>query len=153
MRSMKKCTSDIVISTVLLLFLITLTVQMGAIPKDSVRYPSILLGLSYIMVVIQLVRNVLVYKKSETIQTEIKEQVKIIFPYAVLIVAYLALLGKIGYIFDTILFSIVSLVYLKLKNKVVMIALSLVMTLLLYFVFTRFLSVILPRGSWISLNL
>ena len=40
-----------------------------------------------------------------------------------------------------------------LENKIVMIILSIVLTLLLYFVFTRFLSVILPRGSWISLNL
>ncbi|MEY8338762.1 tripartite tricarboxylate transporter TctB family protein [Lachnospiraceae bacterium 62-35] len=153
MKSMKKCTPDIIIGIVLLGFLATLSFQMPQIPKDSKTYPMILLVLSYIMAGVLLIRNVLIYKKSEIVQSQVKEQVKIIFPYAVIIVAYLALLGKIGYIFDTILFSIVSLVYLKLKSKIVMIILSLVMTLLLYFVFTRFLSVILPRGSWISLNL
>ena len=105
------------------------------------------------MVAIQLVCNLLAYKNSEIVQSQLKEQVKIIFPYTVIVIGYLALLGIIGYIFDTVLFCIASLVYLKFKNKIVMIILSIVLTLLLYFVFTRFLSVILPRGSWISLNL
>lgn len=153
MKGMKKCTSDIIISVVLLGFLLTITMQIPEIPKDSKKYPMILLSLSYIMVVIMLLRNLLAYKTSEIVQSKLKEQVKVIFPYAVIVIGYLALLGKIGYIFDTVLFCIVSLVYLKFKNKVVMIILSLVLTLLLYFVFTRFLSVILPRGSWISLNL
>ncbi|MCD8082199.1 MAG: tripartite tricarboxylate transporter TctB family protein [Clostridiales bacterium] len=153
MGHMKKCMPDVIISIVLLAFLGTLSMQMPSIPKDSKTYPSILLGLSYIMVVILLIRSVLAIKKSEVVETHVLDQMKILFPYAVIIVAYLALLGKIGYIFDTLLFSFVSLIYLKFRNKLVMIVLSLVMTLLLYFVFTRFLSVILPRGSWISLNL
>ena len=153
MKGMKKCTSDIIISVVLLGFLLTLIMQMPEIPKDSRKYPMVLLGLSYIMVAIQLVRNLLAYKNSEIVQSQLKEQVKIIFPYTVIVIGYLALLGKIGYIFDTVLFCIASLVYLKFNNKIVMIILSIVLTLLLYFVFTRFLSVILPRGSWISLNL
>lgn len=153
MKGMKKCTSDIIISVVLLGFLVSLSLQMPVIPKDSRTYPMILMVLSYIMVGAQLIYNLVIYKKSEIVESKLKEQVKVIFPYAVIIVGYLALLGKIGYIFDTILFCFVSLIYLKLKNKIVMVILSVVLTLVLYFVFTRFLSVILPRGSWISLNL
>ncbi|RGY97256.1 tripartite tricarboxylate transporter TctB family protein [Clostridium sp. AM58-1XD] len=153
MKGMRKCTSDIIISVVLLGFLVSLSIQMPAIPKDSRTYPMILMVLSYIMVGAQLIYNLVIYKKSEIVESQLKAQVKVIFPYAVIIVGYLALLGKIGYIFDTILFCFVSLIYLKLKNKIVMVILSVVLTLVLYFVFTRFLSVILPRGSWISLNL
>ena len=153
MKGMRKCTSDIIISVVLLGFLVSLSLQMSVIPKDSRTYPMILMVLSYIMVGAQLIYNLAIYKKSEIVESQLKAQVKVIFPYAVIIVGYLALLGKIGYIFDTILFCFVSLIYLKLKNKIVMVILSVVLTLVLYFVFTRFLSVILPRGSWISLNL
>ena len=70
-----------------------------------------------------------------------------------MIVVYLFLLNKIGYIFDTVLFCVVSLIGLKLKNKAVVVILPIVLTLVIYFVFSLFLSVILPRGSWISLNL
>lgn len=150
---MKKCTPDIITSIVLLGFLLTLTVQIGAIPKDSATYPKILMALSYTMVTIQLIRNVMKYKDSDIIKTQIKEQARILVPYAVLVLIYLFLLDKIGYIFDTILFCMVSLAALKLKNKAVIIILPVVLTLAIYFLFSLFLSVILPRGSWISLNL
>lgn len=150
---MKKSTPDIIIGVVMMLFLISLSVQMPSIPKDSRTYPAILMGLSYLMVIILLVRGIVTYKKSEVVESQVKIQLKTLIPYGTMIVVYLALLGKIGYIFDTVLFCMVSLIYLKLKNKVAMVLLSLILTLVLYFVFTRFLSVILPRGSWISLNL
>ena len=152
-NQIKKCTSDVISSLVLLFFLITLTVQLGAIPEESSTYPKILMGLSYIMVLIQLVRNIITYKKSEVFETPVKAQLKFLLPYGILIVVYLFLLNKIGYIFDTVLFCVVSLIGLKLKNKAVIVILPIVLTLVIYFVFSLFLSVILPRGSWISLNL
>ena len=75
-NQIKKCTSDIISSLVLLFFLITLTVQLGAIPEESSTYPKILMGLSYIMVVIQLIRNVLKYKNSELVETQALEQAR-----------------------------------------------------------------------------
>ena len=150
---MKKSTQDIISSLVILFFLITLTAQLGAIPEESSTYPKILMGLSYIMVVIQLVRNVLKYKNSELVETQALEQAKFLIPYGILVILYLFLLNKIGYIFDTVLFCVVSLIGLRLKNKAVIVILPIVLTLVIYFVFSLFLSVILPRGSWISLNL
>ena len=100
MKGMKKCTSDIIISVVLLGFLLTLIMQMPEIPKDSRKYPMVLLSLSYIMVAIQLVRNLLAYKNSEIVQSQLKEQVKIIFPYTVIVVGYLAV--KVGYELESI---------------------------------------------------
>ena len=143
MKGMKKCTSDIIISVVLLGFLLTLIMQMPEIPKDSRKYPMVLLGLSYIMVAIQLVRNLLAYKNSEIVQSQLKEQVKIIFPYTVIVIGYLALLGKIGYIFDTVLFCIASLVYLKFKNKIVMIILSIVLKMCIR-------DRVLPYARWMN---
>jgi putative tricarboxylic transport membrane protein len=79
------------------------------------------------------------------------EQAKIIIPYCLMIAVYLFLMGKIGYIASTVVFMISSLLYLKLKNKILMIVLSVVLTIILYFVFTNFLTVILPRGTWFNI--
>ena len=83
------------------------------------------------------------------------------YPLVLLIISYIMVLylllssvlkmGKIGYIASTVVFMIASLLYLKLKNKVVMVVLSVVMTIILYFVFTNFLTVILPRGTWFNI--
>lgn len=153
MKSMKKCLPDLVIGFALLIILISLSLQTSAIPKDSKGYPLILMGLSYVMVIAFIIKNLIQFKSSRTVESRLAEQLKTIFPYTVLILAYLFLLDKIGYILDTFLFCMVSLLYLRLKNKLLMVVLSLVLTLLLYFIFTRFLSVILPRGSILSLSL
>lgn len=153
MKGIKKCLPDLIIGLALLLFLVSLNLQMSAIPKDSKSYPAILMALSYIMTAALIIKSLIQLKRSPVVESQLKEQVKIIFPYAVLILVYLFLLDKIGYIIDTFLFSVVSLFWLKLKNKVVIFVLSAALTLALYFLFTRFLSVILPRGSLFSLTL
>ena len=79
------------------------------------------------------------------------EQAKIIVPYCLMIVVYLFLMNKIGYIASTVVFMLASLIYLKLKNKVLMVILTVALTVVVYFVFTNFLTVILPRGSWFNI--
>lgn len=153
MRGMKKCMPDVITGIVMLLFLVTLSLQVPAIPKDSRSYPLALMALSYLMTVIFLIKSLLRLKASETAQSRIREQLAVLAPYGAIILAYLFVLDKIGYILDTFLFCMVSLLYLRLKNKVLMTVLSAVLTLLLYFVFTRFLSVILPKGSILSITL
>ncbi len=148
---MKKSFADMIIGIVLLAFLTSLAVQVPAIPEVSRGYPMVLLIISYAMTIWMLVGSVLKQKKEEKQETQVMEQVKIIVPYCLMITVYLFMMGKIGYIASTVLFMIASLVYLKLKNKVVLIVLSIVMTVILYFVFTNFLTVILPRGSWFNI--
>ena len=150
---MKRSTSDVICCLAILLFLVSLTVQLGDIPAESATYPTVLIIVSYIMTGGLLVYRIAKYKTSEIYETYIKDQWKILVAYFVLVLAYLFLLDKIGYIFDTVLFGIVSLIMLKTKNKVVVVLLPVILTLVIYYVFSLFLSVILPRGSWISLNL
>ena len=152
-NQMKRSTSDIICCLAILLFLVSLTVQLGEIPEESVTYPKVLLIISYIMTGGLLIYRIAKYKTSEIYETHIRQQWKILVAYFVLVLAYLFLLDKIGYIFDTVLFGIVSLIMLKTKNKVVVVLLPVILTLVIYYVFSLFLSVILPRGSWISLNL
>ena len=152
-NQMKRSTSDVICCLAILLFLVSLTVQLGEIPEESVTYPKVLLIISYIMTGGLLIYRIAKYKTSEVYETHIRQQWKILVAYFVLVLAYLFLLDKIGYIFDTVLFGIVSLIMLKTKNKVVVVLLPVILTLVIYYVFSLFLSVILPRGSWISLNL
>lgn len=148
---MKKSFADMVIGIVLLAFLTSLAVQVPAIPEVSRGYPMALLIISYAMTIWMLVGSVIKQKKEEKQETQVMEQVKIIVPYCLMITVYLIMMSKIGYIASTVLFMVASLVYLRLKNKVALIVLSLVLTVILYFVFTNFLTVILPRGSWFNI--
>ena len=148
---MKKSFADMIIGIVLLAFLTSLAVQVPAIPEVSRGYPLVLLIISYVMAVYLLVTSVLKQKKEEKQETQVMEQVKIIVPYCLMIAVYLAMMSRIGYIASTVLFMAASLIYLKLKNKVVLVVLSVVLTIILYFVFTNFLTVILPRGSWFNI--
>ena len=148
---MKKSFPDMIISIVVLGFLTSLAVQIPEIPPVSKGYPLVLLIISYIMTIYLLVSSVYKMKKEENQPTQVVEQAKIIVPYCLMIAVYLFLMGKIGYIASTVVFMISSLLYLKLKNKVLMIVLSVVLTVILYFVFTNFLTVILPRGTWFNL--
>lgn len=148
---MKKSFPDMIISIVLLAFLTSLAVQVPAIPDVSRGYPLVLLIVSYIMTIYLLVSSVVKMKTQNKEETQVVDQVKIIVPYCLMITVYLFLMNKIGYIASTVVFMLASLFYLKLKNKVVMIVLSIVMTIILYFVFTNFLTVILPRGSWFNI--
>ena len=140
-----------IISIVVLGFLTSLAVQIPEIPPVSKGYPLVLLIISYIMTIYLLVSSVYKMKKEDNQPTQVVEQAKIIVPYCLMIAVYLFLMGKIGYIASTVVFMISSLLYLKLKNKILMIILSVVLTVILYFVFTNFLTVILPRGTWFNL--
>ncbi|MBR5508444.1 MAG: tripartite tricarboxylate transporter TctB family protein [Lachnospiraceae bacterium] len=146
---MKKSFPDMIISIVLLAFLTSMAVQVPAIPDVSKGYPIFLLGISYLMTIVLLLKSVSRMKLEEKQETKVVEQAKVIIPYCGLITVYLFMMTKIGYVVSTIAFMIISLLYLRLKNKVLMVILSVVTTALIYFVFTNFLVVILPRGSWL----
>ncbi|MBR2570542.1 MAG: tripartite tricarboxylate transporter TctB family protein [Clostridia bacterium] len=148
---MKKSLPDVIIGVIVLIFLGTLYAQVPAIPEISKGYPLGLLIIATVMTLYLLIRNLLRLKNDEVVESKIPEQVKVIAPYCLLIIAYIWLLNKLGYIISTVLFMIASLLFLKLKNKVLMIVLSVVLTCLLYYVFTNFLVVVLPRGRWFNI--
>ena len=147
----KKSFPDMVISIVLLAFLTSLAVQVPSIPAVSKGYPVFLLVVSYAMTIYLLLKSVVKMKTEEQQKTEAAAQAKVIVPYCLMIAVYLFLMSKIGYIASTVVFMVASLIYLRLKNKVVMVVLSIIMTIVLYYVFTNFLTVILPRGSWFNI--
>ena len=127
------------------------SVQVPQIPAVSKGYPLVLLIVSYLMTFYLLISSVVKLKSEDKQKTQVIEQAKIIVPYCLMIVVYLFLMNKIGYIASTVVFMLASLIYLKLKNKVLMVILTVALTVVVYFVFTNFLTVILPRGSWFNI--
>ena len=148
---MKKSLPDVIISIVLLFFFLTLFLQVPRIPEISRGYPLGLLVVATLMTLWLLFKNLRKLKNDEIVTTQAFEQARTIVPYCLMIIAYIWLLNKIGYIVDTVLFMIASLVFLKLKNKVVMVVLSVVAALVLYYIFTNFLVVVLPKGRWFNI--
>ena len=148
---MKKCLPDIIISIVLLGFLASLAVQLPQIPDVSRTYPTVLIIVAAIMSAGLLLKSVLRYKSSEMVQTNVAAQLKIIVPFCLMIVAYLILMGYLGYIISTVLFIIAALCYLRMKNKIAIVILALAMTVIIYFVFSKYLIVVLPFGKWINI--
>ena len=145
---MKKSMPDVICAAVLLIFLTTVAVQVPAIPKVSRAYPIFLLAVAYLMGIWLLVKSLRRLKHEEKQETEVIAQTKIILPYCVMIALYLFLMSRIGYVVSTVVFMMVSLLYLKFKSKIGMVIISIVTTILIYLMFSDFLGVILPRAAW-----
>lgn len=150
---MKKSLPDIIISIVLLGFLASLAVQLPQIPDVSRTYPTILIVVAIIMTVGLLLKSVLRYKHDEMVETNVVSQLKILVPFCLMIIAYLILMGYLGYIISTVVFMIAALCYLRMKNKIAVIILALAMTIIIYYVFTNYLIVVLPVGKLINIAL
>ena len=148
---MKKCLPDIIISVVLLGFLASLAMQLSEIPDVSRNYPTILIAVAALMSGFLLVKSVLKYKTAEVVETNVVGQLKIILPFCLMIIAYLILMGYLGYIISTVVFMIAALCYLRMKNKIAVVILALAMTIVIYFVFSKYLIVVLPFGKWINI--
>ena len=146
----KKSLPDVIISIIVLIWLGTLYAQIPAIPEISKPYPLALIVIATVMTLFLLIKNLLRMKNGEEVETRAPEQTKIMIPYCLMIIAYIWLLNKIGYIIATIVFMIASLMFLKFKNKVLMIVISVIVTCILYYIFTNFLVVVLPKGRWIN---
>ena len=148
---MKKSLPDIIISIVLLGFLATLAMQLSEIPDVSRNYPTLLIAVAAIMSAILLIKSAIRYKSDEVVETNVVGQLKIILPFCLMIIAYLILMGYLGYIISTVVFMIAALCYLRMKNKIAVVILALAMTIVIYFVFTKYLIVVLPFGKWINI--
>lgn len=147
---MSKALTDIMISTFLTVLLMVFGIQCYKVPQEARVYPLVLLIMSACLVVISFVINIRKYKEESKIKeaTSNISAKKTILIYIVFIGAYIMLMDKIGYSISTYLFTLLSLLYLKVESKKVLIILPIGITLIIYFVFTNILYVMLPRGTW-----
>lgn len=75
-----------------------------------------------------------------------KKRMVYIAVYCAAILVYILLIERLGYVVSTILFGVYSLIYLKNKNKILIVIIPVAAAVILYFLFSRFLFVTLPSG-------
>lgn len=127
--------------------LIAFLSQVGEIPPEAKAYPLVFIIVGIAMALVLIFR-----KKQPEVEALDKGAIIKIFSFAVVIFIYLMLMSKVGYIISTLLFMYVGEWMLKLKKGVLFVVFPIVLTLVLYLLFTRVLSVILPMGTWIGIN-
>ncbi len=126
---------------------IAFATQLAKIPDGASEYPQVLLICSFLL-------TIAIFVKPQKEEISIgKENAIRILVFAILIGVSLILLTKIGYILSTLLFLYAGLWYLKLKKGLLFLLFPILLSLAMYFLFSRGLSVILPEGAWFSLTL
>jgi len=128
--------------------LIAFATQMAPIPDEARSYPLFLLIGSAVLGVFLFLRR---EKATGTVVS--RAVVLHIFVFAVMILVYSLALPKISYLLSTILFLYAGQWWLGLKKKILFIVFPIILTLTIYFLFSRVLGVILPEGTWITLYL
>ena len=148
---------DILICLALIAVLLVFVFQLPGINPMARSYPIVVITGSFVMIAIILAQSLFPKKVTEgppSGDPPLSKNTAIrIVIYCAAIFIYIMLMDKIGYIISTILFGVYSLIFMKNKNKVVLIALPVIFALLMYFVFLKFLFVTLPTGSWIEMLL
>lgn len=141
------------------LYILVFCTQLPKIKANARIYPIVLMVFSAVFIVIVTVQALRQYKweKAEN-QTEAvgeerdaqhKKLVRIVV-YSALILLYIVLIPRLGYVISTILFAALSLFYQKKRNLVLLIVLPVVSALVMYFVFKNYLFVSLPAGTWLK---
>ncbi len=129
-------------------FLLIFVSQLGKTKPLARVYPTVIIICGYLMIGLTMIQWFINWKKGNISVGEAlsKNRTLYIIVYAAVMLVYLLLIEKIGYIPMTIAFGIFSLIYLKCKNRIVIIVLPIVTTFLMYLIFTHFLFVTLPPG-------
>ena len=149
---MKKSLNDILICIGVFAFLGVFVAQLGQVSADAKGYPTFLIICSAILTGALLVKSIRNYRREEAKApaSNFKQIVVLVIVYTLMFAAYVFLLDKLGYIVSTLLFIVGSLLFLKVRSIPLLILLPLGLTFSMYFLFTKFLMVTLPSGSWLA---
>jgi len=145
--SSKQMTGNRIFLLCILVMLVAFSTQLPEIPIEGRNYPLVLIICSYGFCIY------LLCKKQKEESAIDHSALLSCFLMALMMVVYIFLLGKIGYILATLVFLYVALWFLKTENKKLFVIYPIILTLSMYFLFNKVLSVLLPQGSWFTLNL
>ena len=147
----KLLNGDLAVCGIFALFIVVLCTQMPKIKAEARIYPIVLMILSLVFMVVVVIQALTRKKTAEEENTaSFWGRYRRAIGYSLLILAYVLLLDRLGFLISTILFAVCSLLYQKKKNVLLLILLPLISAFLMYFVFKQYLFVILPTGSWIE---
>ncbi|MDR1931588.1 MAG: tripartite tricarboxylate transporter TctB family protein [Spirochaetales bacterium] len=145
---------DVVICLVLSAALGVFIFELRGITPIARIYPAFVIFGSYIMIAIVIFQAFRAPKKAVSVAPSNpplqKNALSRILVYCAAILAYILFIEPVGYILSTILFAVFSLLFLRNKNKIVLVTLPVVFALAMYFIFAWFLYVRLPGGELFS---
>ena len=139
---------DLVICIGLALLLLIFVSDLGNTNPAARTYPMVMIIACYFLIsvlIIQWFKNRKAIKENDTGGMSSKRFLYITI-YCAAILIYILLIEWLGYVVSTVLFGVYSLIYLKNRNKILIVTLPLAATLILYFLFSEFLFVSLPAG-------
>lgn len=128
-------------------FLIAFWTQLFEIPIEGRIYPMIFIILAFLMSIVLIVR-----KKQPEVEKLEKSQLLQILIFGIWIFFSIVMMRRIGYILSSLVFLYGGEWFLKLKKNILFYLFPIVVTIIMYVLFTRVLSVILPVGTWISID-
>jgi putative tricarboxylic transport membrane protein len=146
---MKRIKWDIYICLAIIIVLMLFASQLPKITPIARVYPTVVSIGTFICVLLLLVktnRNPV----DETRERMTAKAIKRTLTYLLLILAYILLWDTLGFIFSTLLFTVVSMHLLGMKNKAALIAFPILMTAVIYIVFTKLIMVSLPLGTLVE---
>lgn len=127
--------------------------QVSKITADARTIPLAYIIACFAMNLVLFIINFVKYRKSEAGADEKNKPVIVaVLIYILIMGLYVFSMKYISYILSTYLFILGSLLFLKTRNKWTLIILPVVLTLALYFMFTRWLFVFPPSGTLIKLK-
>ena len=146
---MPKLIGEIVITAFAIVLETFLWFVSDGIPPASGAYPRALIGLAFVLSLVFLCRCL--YKlRTQGVQPPQEKPVPgsavQISVLCVMISTYFLFMERIGYVIITPLFILVCLLYLGMRNKLVLLLTPLIMTSFTYYLFNNVLFVFLPRG-------
>ncbi len=149
---MKRSTSDALICLGVYAVLAVFLMQYSAIPASAQSYPLFMIVATTIVNTVLFISALYKGRSEASIDAEQRAKflgrVKMVVIYCVMIGLYIVLIEKISYIASSVIFMLASLLFLRVRSKPMLALLPVAMTLGVYFIFTRLLSVSLPIGTW-----
>jgi len=157
-KKINNTTLDLLICTGIYAALAAFYTQLMKIPKDVRGYPAFLMAGACLFNTILLIQTIGKMRKeradgeSSGVAGDVFRSnfIKIV-TYVVIFAAYIFLIPKVGYILATFLFLLGMLLYIGVRDVKAIVLLPLLMTAVIYALFTYVLVVILPKGTWITL--
>ena len=114
------------------LFIVALCTQMPKIKAEARIYPIVLMILSLVFMVVVVIQALTRKKTAEEENTaSFWGRYRRAIGYSLLILAYVLLLDRLGFLISTILFAVCSLLYQKKKNVLLLILLPLISAFLM----------------------
>lgn len=134
---------DAIIALLLLAVEIFLWIYIGEAPYQARYYPRAMLDLSMFLTLLLLVTSL---KKHEPHKAEGMKHNKGVYITILITGLYIALIHLVGFYIATMLYLLSVMLFLEIRNKLVLILVPVLTTLFVYLVFNQVLMVFLPEG-------